>query len=416
MTEVLNIPDLLIQVGVAIAIGGLIGLEREREPHKFAGVRTLALLCGSGPVMVAISELADFPLVIVVYLGLGAGISLAIAYIRFSIQGSEVGFTTSVAVFLVALLGVLVGYGRLFEATSVAIVAAFLLAEKQRILKYVNRLTYEELSDSMKLAALVFILFPILPTEPVGPFGIVNLRDVLVFAIFVLTIQFAAYVSMRQFGGSKGLQVTGLLAGGANSLATAGVMARLAMQSREAVDSASSALLLATGSMIVRNVVIASVLAFAIFWALWPPMVAMIGVTLVIAYLLWLHGETSKSFDINLESPFSFKAAVKFSAAYVSIVVVSVLAQDIFGETGLFATSFLGGLVSSAAVSVSAATVYNEGTVTVESAAGMVVLGITASLASKIALLELINNQMRMRAALPMAVIGVIGLVVFILV
>lgn len=416
MTDVLNVPDMLIQVGVAIAIGGLIGLEREKEPRKFAGVRTLALLSGAGPVMVAVSDLAEYPLVIAVYLSLAAGISLTIAYIRFSIQGDEVGFTTSVAVFLVALLGVLVGYGRLFEATSIAIVAAFLLAEKQRMLTYIDRLTYEELSDSVKLGALVFILYPILPTEPVDPFGIVNLREVLVFAIFVLMIQFAAYVSMRQFGGSKGLQVTGLLAGGVNSFATAGVMARLAHRSPDATDSASSALLLATGSMIVRNVGIATVLAFAIFWALWMPTVAMTGLAIVIAYLLWSQGMTNESFDIDLESPFSFMAAIKFSVVYVSIVVASVVAQELFGETGLLATSFLGGLVSSAAVSVSAATVYNDGSVALEPAAGMVLLGILASLTSKIVLVELINKRMRLRAAVPMAGVGVLGLIVFMVV
>ena len=412
----LNVPELLFQVVVAIAIGGLIGLEREKDDaRKFAGVRTLALLCGAAPVMVYLSELAEYPGVIAVYLALVAAIALSIAYVRFTLKGDEIGFTTSVAVFLVALLGLLVGYDRLFEATSIAIITAFLLAEKERILSYVDRLTYRELSDSMKLGALVFILYPILPAEPVGPFEVVNLREVLVFAIFVLMIEFAAYVSMRQFGGSKGLQVTGLLAGGANSLAAAGVMARMAGQSRDAIDSASSALLLATSSMIVRNVGIASVLAIPILAVVWMPAAVMFGLTVVIAYVLAFQGETSEEFDIELESPFSFKAAAKFAAVYVAIVVVSVGAQELFGDLGLYATSFVGGLVSSAAVAVSAATVYNAGDVSVEAAAGMVLLGIMASLTSKIVLVELVNEDLRERAAVPLGVVGVVGLGVFLL-
>lgn len=416
MNELLNVPELLFQVVVAIAIGGLIGLEREKEDaRKFAGVRTMALLCGAAPVMVYIAELAEYPGVIAVYLALAAGIALSIAYVRFTLKGDEIGFTTSVAVFLVALLGLLVGYDQLFEATSIAIITAFLLAEKERILSYVDRLTYRELSDSMKLGALVFILYPILPAEPVGPFEVVNLREVLVFAIFVLMIEFAAYVSMRQFGGSKGLQVTGLLAGGANSLAAAGVMARMAGQSRDAIDSASSALLLATSSMIVRNVGIASVLAIPILAVVWMPAAVMLGLTVVIAYVLAARGETSEEFDIELESPFSFRAAAKFAALYVAIVVVSVAAQELFGDLGLYATSFVGGLVSSAAVAVSAATVYNAGDVSVEAAAGMVLLGIMASLVSKIVLVELVNEEMRERAAVPLGVVGVVGLAVFLL-
>jgi len=410
----LDVPELLIQVAVAIAIGGLIGLEREKE-DKYAGVRTLALLAGAAPLVVELAGLSAFPAVIAVYLALVGAVALAIAYIRFELRGDEIGFTTTVTVFLVGILGLLVGYGLLFEATSVAIVTAFLLAEKERILGYVDRLSHQELSDTMKLGALMFILYPILPAEPVDAYGVVNLREVLVFAIFVLLIQFAAFVSMRQFGGSKGLQVTGLLAGSANSLAAAGVMARMAKQSREAVDSASSALLLATGSMIVRNIGIASVLALPLIWVIWPPVAGMLATTLAVAYLLTVRGETGEDFQIDLNSPFSFKAAAKFAVMYIGIVVVSVFAEELFGELGLYATSFAGGLVSSAAVAVSATTVYNDGTVAAEPAAGMVLLGIMASLAAKIALLEAVNTEMRTKAAVPMAAVGLAGLSIFFL-
>jgi len=366
--------------------------------------------------MVYYAELVGEPLLVGLYVLLAIAIALAIVFIRFSLARGEIGFTTSVTVFLVALLGILVGYGRFFEATSIAIITAFLLAEKEQMMTYVDNLTYQELSDSMKLGALVFILYPILPSDPVGPYGVIQLREVLLFAIFVLLIEFSSYVSMRQFGGSTGLQVTGLLAGGANSFATAGVMARMANQSRDAIDSASSALLLATVSMIVRNVGIASVIAVAILWAVWLPAVVMILLTMVMAYGVLKRGETHANFDIDLDSPFSFTAAAKFAIVYVAITLVSVVAHELFGSAGLYATAFFGGLVSSAAVAVSAATVFNEGSVTVEPAGGMVMLGIMASLTSKIVLVETVNGEMRYTAVVPMVFTGVAGLVAYALV
>lgn len=412
LPEGFAVPELLAQVIIAIAIGGLIGLERERL-DKFAGVRTMALLAGTAPAVVELADRADLPALVVVYLMLVAAIALAVAYVRFRLRRDELGFTTTVTVFLVGVLGLLVGYGLLFEATSIAIITAVLLTEKERIHTSINRLTDQELSDSMKLGALVFILYPILPSEPVGPYEVVCLREVLVFAIFVLLIQFAAYVSMRQLGGSTGLQVTGLLAGGANSLATAGVLARMARQSRDAVDAASSALLLATGSMILRNAAIASVLAVPLVSVLWPPIAVMFGLTLLLAYVGLVRGDTYEEFDFDFESPFSFSAAGKFAVAYVGIVIASVVGEELFGEFGLYATAFAGGLVSSAAVAVSAATVYSDGTVGAEPAAGMVILAIAASLVAKIVLVEMLNEEMRTRAVLPMAVVGVAGLLVF---
>lgn len=418
ITTIFEVPQLLQQVVVAIAIGGLIGLEREKESsEKHAGIRTLALLAGAGPVIVYYSELSAFPMAVLLYLALAVFLSIAIAYIRYSTSGTaQLGFTTSVTVFFVALLGILVGYDQFTEAAAIGIIVAFLLAEKRQMMRFIDKLTYEELTDAMKVGALIFILYPILPAEPVDPYGVVNLREVLIFAIFVLLIEFAAYVSMRVFGGSKGLQVTGILAGMANSFATAAVLARMANKSEDALESASSGIILSVISMIVRNVGLASVIAVAIFYTVWLSALVMILLAVGIAYYLLTSTEEHSDLDIDIGSPFSFSSAAKFAVIYIAITLVSVAAQELFGDIGLYATAFTGGLASSAAVSISAATVYNSGTASAELAGGMVILGIIASLASKIALIELINGDLRKQAILPIAVIGVTGLVVFLFV
>jgi uncharacterized membrane protein (DUF4010 family) len=415
------VPAVLVQVAVATAIGALIGLERERQPaRKYAGLRTLALLCGAGPTVVYLAqetgEPAVVPVALGIYLGLAAALALAVAFVRFVLRGEELGFTTSVTVFVVALLGILVGYERFVEATSIGILVVVLLSERERLHSYVDSLSDQELRDSLKLGALLFVLYPVSPTEPVDPYGVVVLREVLLFAIFVLLIEFGSYVLMRQIGGSKGLAVTGLLAGGANSFATAGVLAGIANRSREAVGAASFALLLATTSMIVRNVAIAVVLATAIGWQIWQPAAAMVVVAVALAVVVWRHSETPENFGIDFDSPFSFRSAATFSAAYVAILLLSVGAETTVGDAGLYGTALAGGLVSSAAVSVTAATVLNDGTAGVGVAVGMVVLGIVASLAAKIALVWVANREMRRTAVLPMAAVAVAGLAVFVLV
>jgi len=342
--------------------------------------------------------------------GEASGLDPEVLHIRYTLEEADVGFTTSMTVFVVGLLGILVGYERYFESTSIAIITVLVLAERRRLHGYVDSLSDRELLDSLKLGALVFVLYPILPAEPIDPYDAVVLQEVLLFVIFVLLIEFAAYVSMGQLGGSRGLAVTGLLAGGANSFAAAGVLARLANQSRDALTAASVALLLATTTMILRNVVIAVVLAFPLFWSLWAPGLVMVAVTLGAAGLVRSRGRTHEEFDLDLDSPFSFAAAAKFSIAYVAILLLSVGGEAVAGETGLYATALAGGVVSSAAVAVTAATVANEGTIAVEPAAGMVVLGIVTSLASKIALVEAVNGEMRRDAVVPMTLVGLAGL------
>lgn len=408
---VVDLPELLVGVAVALATGALIGLERERTPErKFAGIRTMALLCGAGPIVVEVARIETQSILVALYLVLAVGIALGIAAIRFALSGEDVGFTTSVTVFLVGLLGLLIGYGRFTESAAIAVATVLLLSERDRLHGYVDTLTDRELRDSLKLGALVFVLYPILPGEPIDPFGVLVLREVLVFAVFVLLIEFCSYLLMGTLGGSKGLALTGLLAGGANSFAAAGVLARLADRSREAVPAAAVALMLATLAMIVRNVGIAAVLAVGLVGALWRPALVLAGLTAAAALLLWTRNEGVEEFGIDVGSPFSFRSAAKFSTAYVAVLLVSVGAQELFGGAGLLATAFAGGLVSSAAVSVTAATVFNGGAVAAESAVAMVVLGIVASLTSKIVLVDWINDGMRREAVVPMAAVGAAGL------
>lgn len=103
----------------------------------------------------------------------------------------------------------------------------------------------------------------------------------------------------------------------------------------------------------------------------------MVGVASAIAYSFIYRQERVGPTDIDIDSPFSLLLAVFFATVYVAILLMAVFAEDLLGQIGLYLTAFLGGLVSSVSVSVSAATVLNEGTVGVEVAAGMVVLPTT---------------------------------------
>lgn len=408
--------ELFLQVAVAIAAGGLIGLERERRrTEAHAGLRTLALLCGGGPIIVAIADAADLSLLIAIYLLFAGAIGVLVAVIRIREDRTDIGLTTSVTVFIVATIGILIGFELLIEAVAIAIVTTAILVGRERLHGYVDRLSDAELLDSLKLGALVFILYPILPSDPIDPFDILVPQEVLLFAIFVLLIEFTAYVSMRQLGGSRGLAVTGLLAGGANSFATAGVLARTSVRSDGSLHGIAAALMLASVSMVVRNVGIASVLAVALVWALWQPLVVMVVAAIAIAAVQWERHVPRTQIEYGIDSPLTITTAAVFAAMYITILLVTVLAQELFGDPGVFVSAFIGGLVSSAAVAVSAATMFNDGAIGADAAAGMVVLGIAASLTSKIIIIQLVNRRLWRRGALPLAFIGVVGVVTYLL-
>jgi len=277
----------------------------------------------------------------------------------------------------------------------------------RRVWKGRPRVTRQRLRAVVVFGAIGALLLA-LPGHAVDPFGVVVPREVVLFAGLILLIESGSYVLMQYLGGSRGLALTGLLAGSANSLAAAGVLARLAGRSRDAMDAASLALLLATFAMIARNVAITLTLAGELAGALWQPVLAMSAVTLVAVVLLARHGQGG-DLGLDLDSPLSLTAAGKFAVAYVAILLVSVGAESTLGSFGLLATAFAGGLVSSGAVAVSAATVYQSGALAPETAVGMVILGIAGSLCAKILLVEWVTDDLRRRATLPLVAIGVAG-------
>ena len=128
---------ILIRLAISIAIGGLVGLERELE-HKPAGLRTIILVCLGSTIFVLIglelglatSELGRIVAGVVTGIGfLGAG-----AIIR--ARGEVYGLTTAATIWLASGLGIAIGAGYYL----LAIIACFSVLIVLRILGIVERI------------------------------------------------------------------------------------------------------------------------------------------------------------------------------------------------------------------------------------------------------------------------------------
>ncbi len=415
----LGAPELLMEALMAIAMGGLIGLERENTPdEKYAGVRTLSLLAGIAPGVVAISGKAGTPIFVAIYLTMVSAIALGVVIVRMYQKGEHIGFTTSVAVFVAAVLGVMIGYDLYQEATALAIISVLLLAEKRTFNHYIEKMGSRDISQALQLAAIAFILMPILPSHAVTPFNIVP-SNVMLLVVFVLALEFLAYISIRQLSGSSGIYLTGLLGGVASSFATTGVMSRIANENPDLMNSVSSSLLLTNSSMIVRNVAIATAIFLpflasnpSILRQLYLPAAGMVVPLLGISYLL---KQQTENIDLEIESPFSLKSGIKFATIFLAVAVASETLKQTFGSAGLYLTALAGGMVSSAAVATSAASSFTSGGLDIEVTLGMVLLSIVGSTASKIVLIEVTNSDLRHNVSIPIAFSGLFGIGLFFL-
>lgn len=373
-----------VKLAVSIAVGLLVGFEREWA-NKDIGVRTFALTSVLG--FLASLEPAPFGLLS------GAAVLIVLVFLNLhSVRaGRKLEATTSVALIIVFLLGVLAGQGHLFTPIACSIVVTMLLSLKPQLHAFAGGLKQDEVRSAILLALLGFVIWPLLPNRFIDPWNVINPRDVWVIVIVLASLGFVNYVLLRAYG-SKGLYMTAILGGLVNSTAS---VAELTPALREAglARATVSAVLLTSVAMFLRNIVVLALFSHRAVRSAAIPLAAM---TLVAAF--WVYSKhrrprpATASVPLSLASPVSLRRVLSFAGLFIAIQVVSTLAQRAFGTYGLNVASVLGGLASSAGMTAAAADLVIQGKILASQAGTATVL---ASVASVLVDIPIVHRQSR---------------------
>jgi uncharacterized membrane protein (DUF4010 family) len=376
--------EALIRLALALALGLLIGIERERR-GKEAGLRTfgfVALLGALGGSLGQSYALLSLVLagVLVVFLNLHA---------MRTAHGTEL--TTTAAMLVTCFAGILCGQGHRLTPAATMVMTTALLAWKQPLAGFSMGLSENELRSALLLAILAIVIYPALPEGAIGPWGAIEPRAAWLTVLLIAGIGFVNYVLWKIYG-ARGADLTGFLGGLVNSSVTVSELASRAGAAREgAVDDAYRGILLATGAMIIRNAVLLGILAPLALASSFLPhaLMLMICAALVMPGLLRSPDRPSveEIADLRLELPFSLAVALKYGVLFLILHVLGVVAQHFAGENAFYLVSCLGGLVSSASAVAAAASLAANGSLTLDVAGTGAVL---ASLASVLVNLPLV--------------------------
>jgi uncharacterized membrane protein (DUF4010 family) len=203
----MDLQDLISRLAVALGIGLLVGVERgwqrreARPGSRVAGIRTFALSGLLGGLAAALAQ------------SLGGGSLLAVLVLGFVFAGHAIVFavfsrdenralgafsaTTAIAGMLTFILGAYAVLGDMRVAAGAAVAAVVLLALREELHDWVEKITWPELRSALVLLAMTFIALPILPDDPIGPFGGVNPREVWIIAIVLAGVSFLGYAAVK---------------------------------------------------------------------------------------------------------------------------------------------------------------------------------------------------------------------------
>ncbi|OQB86384.1 MAG: MgtC family protein [Planctomycetes bacterium ADurb.Bin126] len=360
---------LFYRFGAALAIGLLIGLEREhaasREQEKiFAGVRTFPLLSLAGCTAMLLSETLSSPLPFVAVAAL-IGLLIAIAY-TVGAQRGQIGMTSEVSAVITFLLGA-VCYGEYFAlAAAITVATMVLLSLKLEMRTLAEKLSQEDIYATLKFAVITAIVLPVLPNRTFGPLDVLNPHKIWLMVIFISGISFLGYFLIKIVGPRRGIGLTGLLGGLASSTAVTLSFSQRSTRETALAKPFAMAIMVAWTVMFARVLVVVSALNRALFNQLWLPLGSAAVIGLCYCGYLFLAQRTHEAGDgatnDTFANPFDLGPAMKFGLIYAGILLVAKAAQVYLGETGIYLSSIVGGLTDVDAITLSLSQLSRSGT------------------------------------------------------
>jgi uncharacterized membrane protein (DUF4010 family) len=351
--------DLFRRLAVALAIGLLIGLERgwqmreEAEGERTAGLRTYALAALLGGICGAASKIASPLLLPAAFLAFAAAFTLfswfeATSERNFSVTGVVAGLLTFA-------LGAFAVIGDLVVSVAAAVAMAILLALKAPLHSWLRRLSWLEVRAALILLAMSFVLLPLLPDRPVGPWTALNPAEIWFLAILIAGVSFAGYIAVRAIGEEAGIVVAAIAGGVTSSTATTLSFARLGREHPEASSLLAGGILIAGVTMMARIVVIVAAIAPRLVPDLALPLAAA-GAVLAAASALLIFGHRMSDLPrprLELRNPFDLWTALKLAALIAVILVLSEMLSESFGGRGILLLAAASGIADVDALTLS---------------------------------------------------------------
>ncbi len=344
---------------VAILIGALIGTERQRRIAEdkirgVAGLRTFTLtaLLGALTAELSIQYGSSFAVA-----GLASMIILtAIGYSASVGVLGRLDFTGAVAVVITFLLGMLASFeDSMLLAVALSIITTWILATRTITHRYVEALSETDILDTLKMGIIALVIYPLLPDQPIGPYGVINLRIIWTFVVLVSLIGYIGYVLIRILGTERGLGLTGVLGGLVSSTALTTSMATEAKENRELLSSAVFATVIASCIMFPRILFLVLFVNRELFLPLLP-IFALMAIIGVVRAFQFLRKSEPVGKDVRVKDPFRIWPALKLGVFFALILLISKLAVMYFGNAGIYATSIIAGLADVDAITLSMAT------------------------------------------------------------
>lgn len=346
---------------VALGIGMLVGLERERKKRRdevpaAAGLRTFAITALLGYV----SMLLAGP-VLVGTASLGLILLLCLQY-RYS-PGKAPDVTGEIALLLVLVLGAL-SVAEPELAAAAGVVSTVLLALRRELHHFVlQRLSEQELRDGLTLLTVALVVLPLTPDRFLGPYSVLNPRTICTLVVLLMTVAALGHIAMRLVGPRYGLPLSAIASGFASGSATIALLAHDASRQPTAARSYAAAAVLSNLATITQFALVLSIIDRHLLGPFLPAVGLGALVTAIYGVLLlapWRAAPSNSTAHLGVGA-FNLWTALVITLALTGIALLSAFLLEHLGHNGASIAAFVSGLGDAHAATASAASLVVAG-------------------------------------------------------
>nr|WP_315491888.1 MgtC/SapB family protein [uncultured Rhodoferax sp.] len=406
--HVMDPTNLALRFAVAIGLGILLGLERERTKggDGGAGVRTFALIALSGAIAGFLGSQLDL---VWMAMGLFAAVAaLVVAMYVVTARRGDIGVTTEVSALLAFVLGLLCSYGQLQLASWIAVAMALLLALKDWLHQLARRINSTDVEATLKFSIVTLIVLPLVPDVNYGPppLDVINPYKIWLMVVLISALNFSSYLLIKVVGAEHGIGLAGLLGGLASSTAVTLGFSQRSRQEGEDASALALGIVLAWTVMFFRVAIMTSLLYWKlgreIAWAMGLLCVA----SLAACYWLWQRNRRRERGEVKPGSnPFELDAAIQFGLLFGVILLVSKAAQVYLGDAGLYLAAAVAGLTDVDAITLAMVNLASGDTSSLQVAARAVVIAVMANTLTKCGMAIGLGSAELRRIIWPIAVL-----------
>ncbi|MBD1396859.1 MgtC/SapB family protein [Pontibacter sp. JH31] len=384
--------DLFQTLAISLGLGLLVGLQRQHQNTRIAGIRTFPLITLFGSLSALLAQ--GFGGWIV---GAGmlatAGIVVVANLLKRQEKQPDVGQTTEVAALVMYAVGAYLIMGDTTVGVALGATVAVLLHLKETLHRFVARIGQTDLTAIMQFVVISLVILPILPNREYGPYQVLNPHNIWLMVVLIVGIGLLGYFIYKIFGNKAGTFLGGVLGGLISSTATTVSYARRTSQSKGSSQLAAIVIFIASTVALFRILTEIAIVAPSSLPEVAPPLLAVVVLMCATGLVAYFMNKEAGDHMPEQENPAHLKTALVFGAIYALVILGTAAAKDHFGDSGLYIVAVISGLTDVDAITLSTSRLMNVGNIAPDTGWRIILVAALSNIAFKAALVGFMGNK-----------------------